>query len=182
MTLPDPRRMMSAPFRRTLDALLLRWVSIYVLAASVVVGPVLCDFNSQAEDLVHIILPFFLAGFIVFHLFHRRTHVRGDGWQRAFDADPASARFALMVATTAAVGVLAALGAIICPHGEPMALEVALGIWLPIVGPLYACAVWLGVDCSLRQLERSADAADSEFRNYWRRVAERAPTGAHGHR
>ena len=179
MTLPDPRRALAEPLRRTLDALVLRWLSIYLLAASVVIGPALCDLDPPLQDLTHAVLPVFLVGFIVFHLLHRRTH-RPDGWRRAFEEDPSNARFALTVALAAGVGVLAALIAIFCPHGDPMTLTVALGIWLPIMGPLYGVAFWLGVDCSLTQLGRSADDADRAFRSYWRRVSQSA--GGHERR
>ena len=171
MTIPDPRTI-NAPLRRTLDRLLLKWLGTYVLAASAVIGPVLCDIDNGGEDLVHAALPFFLLGFIAFHLGHRRPHVREDGWRKAFEADAGNARFAVGVAAAATLGVLAALVAIFCPHGDPMELGVALGVWLPIMAPLYAIAIWLAVDCSIRQLGESADAADLALRAYWQRVSQ----------
>lgn len=178
MTIPDPRTI-TEPLRRTLDRLLLKWLAIYVLAASAVIGPALCSIDKGAEDLVHAVLPVFLLGFIGFHLLHRRPHVREDGWRRAFEADAGDARVAIGVALAATLGVLAALVAIFCPHGQPMALGVALGIWLPIMGPLYSVAIWLAVDCSVRQLGESADAADRELRLYWRRVSQRGGDPVH---
>jgi hypothetical protein len=175
VSVDDPRREMAEPFRRALDALVLRWVGIYLLAASVVVCPFLCGAGIHEEHLIHACLPVFLVGFIAVHLIWRRPAPRHDGWQRAFEEDPRDARLAVGVGLAAIAGLTLALVAIFCPLGDQMALAVALGIWLPILAPLYAGAIWVSIDCSIRRLGSSADSADSSFRDYWRHVAEHGP-------
>jgi hypothetical protein len=163
---------MAEPFRRALDALVLRWVGIYVVAASVVVCPFLCSVGVHEEHLIHACLPVFLAGIIAVHLIWRRPASRQDGWRRAFEEDPRDAGITVLVGGAATAGVAAALIAIFCPLGEPMALAVALGIWFPILAPLYAGAIWVSIDSSIRRLGSSADAADRSVRDYWRHVAD----------
>lgn len=176
MSVLDPRRQVSEPLRRALDALALRWLGIYVLAASVVVCPFLCGVGLHVETLAHACLPIFLLGFIVMHLHWRRAPVpRDDGWRRAFEADPGTARLTILVGGAAMAGVGAALLAIFCPLGEPMALTVALGIWFPILAPLYGTAIWLAIECSMRRLGREANSADRRFRQYWHDIAGGAP-------
>lgn len=177
MVLLDPRRQVVEPFRRALNAILLRWIGIYVLAASVVVCPALCGFGVPAEDVVHACLPLFLVGFIAVHLVHRQRAARRDGWRRAFEADAASARLVVLVGGATMAGVAAALLAIFCPLGEPMAAFEALGIWFPLLAPLYAGAIWISIDCSVRRLANSADASDRRLRRYWHDVAAAAHPG-----
>lgn len=172
VSIDDPRRAMAEPYRRALDALVLRWVGIYALAASVVVCPFLCSVGVHEEHLIHACLPVFLAGFIAVHLLWRRPASRRDGWRRAFEQDPRDARIAILVGGAAIAGVALALTAIFCPLGDEMSLAVSLGIWFPILAPLYAGAIWVSIDCSVRRLGSSADNADHTFRDYWRHLAE----------
>jgi len=175
MSVEDPRRVLREPFRAALDALVLRWAGVCVLAASVVICPALCGAGVHVEHLFHACLPIFLLGFIAVHVIWRHPAPRPDGWQRAFEADPSDARMTILVGGVAMAGVAAALVAIFCPMGEPMALAVALGIWLPILAPLYFGAIWVSIDCSIRRLGSSADASDRRFRDYWRDIAIRSP-------
>ncbi len=175
MWIPDPRRQIAEPFRGALDALVLRWMGVYVLAASVVVCPSFCSVGIHVEHLIHACLPLFLVGFIAVHLIWRHSQPRSDGWRRAFEEDPGDARLTILVGGAAMAGVAAALIAIFCPLGEPMAVAVALGVWFPIMAPLYAGAIWVSIDCSIRRLGRSADTSDHRFRDYWRHVAEHGP-------
>ncbi len=172
MAMEDPRRRIAQPFQAALDALVLRWVGVYLLAASVVVCPALCEAGIPARHVIHACLPLFLLGFIGVHLLWRHPAPRGDGWRRAFEAAPRSARMTILVGGLAMAGVAGAFLTIFCPLGEPMALGEALGIWLPIFAPLYVGAVWVSVDCSIRRLGCSADAAEQQFRQYWHDVAE----------
>lgn len=173
MALEDPRREVVEPLRRALDAIVLRWLGVYVLAATCVVCPFLCGWGLAVEDVVHACLPIFLVGFIGVHLLWRRPTLRHDGWRRAFEAEPGAARLALAVGGVAMAGVLFAMVAIYCPLGERTALAEALGIWFPILAPLYAGAIWVAIDCSVCRLGRSADASDRRFRSYWKHLSAR---------
>ena len=96
MWIPDPRRQIAEPLRGALDALVLRWMGVYVLAASVVVCPSFCSVGIHGEDLIHACLPLFLVGFIAVHLIWRHSQSRSDGWRRAFEEDPADARLTIL--------------------------------------------------------------------------------------
>lgn len=169
----EPQRRVSEPIRRALDAIILRWLAVYVVAASAAACPVLCAFDERLMPLCRAALPVFLVGFIGVHLVHRRRARRSDGWRRAFEADPGNARMAIIVGACGLAGVALSLASLFCPYESFVHALGIIGIWVPIFAPLYAVAVWVAVDCAGRRLARSADDADRSFRDYWRGVARR---------
>ncbi len=159
------------PLRRALDAILLRWLGLYVLAGSSAALPLLCQVDHEHMALWRAALPVFLVGFIAVHLLHRRRAARDDGWERAVRADPGSARLTFGVGLAGLFAVALSLVAIFCPYESPLEAIALLGLWTPILVPLYALSAWVAVDCARRRLAASADEADRRLREYWRGVA-----------
>lgn len=161
------------PVRRALDAILTRWLGIYVLAASVVVGPLLTGVAAELVPLWRCALPVFLLGFITVHLVHRRQEARSDGWRRACEVDAARVAVLMLVGALAVVLVAACLLAIFWPYEDLVEVVLVGAMAPPILVPLYVVSVWVAVDCATRRLARSADEADRALRDYWRDVARR---------
>lgn len=162
---------MNAPLRRALDAILLRWLGLYVLAGTIVVCPLLCGVGVDVMPWWRVTLPLFLAGFIAVHLYHRHRAVRSDGWRRAVEADPGAVRLLFLVGAVALAGMAASFFAIFWPYTDATEVILVASVGAPILVPLYAASVWVAVDCATRRLARSADDADRALRDYWRRVA-----------
>ena len=167
----DPSAPTRAPVRRALDAILLRWLGLYVLAGTVVACPILCGVGVYHLPWWRAILPLFLIGFIAVHLRHRRRAVRADGWQRAVTVDPGSVRMLLLVGALTLVCVAVCLGSMFWPYDHPVEIMVITTLGGPILIPLYAISIWVAVDSATRRLASSADDADRALRDYWRNVA-----------
>ena len=164
---------MREPLRRALDAILLRWLGLYVLAASVIVCPILCGVGLEHMPWWRAALPLFLAGFIAVHLLHRTRAARADAWERAVAADPGSIRLLLLVGFLAITFVGLCLVSIFWPYEDPFEIVIVTAIGAPILVPLYVVSVWVAIDCATRRLARSADDSDRALRDYWRSVGER---------
>jgi hypothetical protein len=167
----ESQRRIDEPLRRALDAILLRWLGLYVLAGSSAALPLLCQVDHEHMALWRAVLPLFLLGFIAVHLVHRHRAPREDGWDRAAHADPGSARLTLGVGLAGLFAVALSLVAIFCPYESPLEAVALLGIWAPILIPLYAVSAWVAADCARRRLAASADEADRRLREYWQGVA-----------
>lgn len=167
---PAPTR---APVRRALDAILLRWLGLYVLAGSVVACPILCGVGVDHLPWWRAVLPLFLVGFIAVHLRHRQRAVRADGWQRAVTVDPGSVGVLFLVGALTLVCVAVCLASMFWPYDDPIEVMLFTSVGGPILVPLYAISIWVAVDCATRRLARSADDADRAVRDYWRQVARR---------
>jgi hypothetical protein len=167
----EPQRRIDEPLRRALDAILVRWLGLYVLAGTSAALPLLCRVDHAHMALWRAALPLFLLGFIAVHLVHRHRARRDDGWERAMRADAGTARVALSVGLAGLFAVALALVAIFCPYESPLEAIALLGIWAPILVPLYAVSAWVAIDCARRRLAASADEADRRLREYWQGVA-----------
>lgn len=167
----DPEARLRAPIRRALDAILLRWLGLYVLAGVVIVCPVLCGVGVAHMPIWRAALPAFLVGFIGIHLWHRRRAARSDGWRLAASVDRGSIALLALVGLAALVLVAIGFVAIFWPYENPFEVVLVTSMGGPLLVPLWVVATWVALDCATRRLARSADEADRALREYWEHVS-----------
>jgi len=161
---------MRVAIRRALDAILLRWLGLYVLAAVIVVCPVLCGVGVGHMPIWRAALPAFLVGFIGIHLWHRRRAARSDGWRVAASVDRGTVALLALVGLAALVLVPIGFVAIFWPYENPFEVVLVTSMGGPLLVPLWVTATWVALDCATRRLACSADEADQALRDYWRNV------------
>jgi hypothetical protein len=138
-----------------------------VLAAVLIVCPVLCGVGVAHLPVWRAGLPIFLIGFIGVHLWHRRRAVRSDGWRLALSVDAGSVMLLALVGLAAVVAVAVSMVSIFWPYENPFEVVLFTSMGGPILVPLWVVATWVAIDCATRRLARSADEADRALREYW---------------